>query len=66
MPLKMMLIELHLTAFKQHLDDCQHLASKNISKHFTGCQPSDYLPSVCANQFPSFLTYHVHADAGLE
>ena len=44
MPLEMMLKELRLTAFKQHLDDCQHQAVKNTWSY------TDFLKKLCEQE----------------
>ena len=44
MPLEMMLKELRLTAFNQHLDDCQHQAVKNTWSY------TDFLKKLCEQE----------------
>jgi DNA replication protein DnaC len=44
MPLEMMLKELRLTAFRQHLDDCQHQAVKNTWSY------TDFLKKLCEQE----------------
>jgi len=44
MPLEMMLKELRLTAFNQHLDDCQHQAVKNTWSY------ADFLTKLCEQE----------------